>query len=384
MLKKSTIIYFTVLLALALISLGCWTYWNHLINAAYHTAGVSDIASKHNHGVASAYANVIATYADNWRFWFTLSISLAGAWLMPGIVEFLILPLLGLSRLGAIARVTYYEALLQPFTLIVFLLCLAAIIITAFVPFNTFGDDTEMFRDVALSFVLMFSLVIMVFATGKVVDEEIENRTMLTLMSKPVARWQVVVGKYLGILCLLFVVMAITTICTAGCDYLRFFSDKRIDLDVSDMAERQALFWSNFSSVIVLLPAFIMQFMEIATLAAISTGISTRYSLALNMTAIVLLYIGANLTRFIPLLNLAHPWQEVVQSISYLLPFLSNFDINQCLVYRPISMPGHFIKNAPTIGQVWEYVVISCTYGLLYIGAALAAAIALFRNRELT
>src|SRR3954469_15627571 len=40
-----------------------------------------------------------------------ISLALAGVALILGIVEFAILPLLGLSVLGAIARVTYYEAL---------------------------------------------------------------------------------------------------------------------------------------------------------------------------------------------------------------------------------------------------------------------------------
>jgi ABC-type transport system involved in multi-copper enzyme maturation permease subunit len=51
----------------------------------------------------------------------------------------------------------------------------------------------------------------MIFASTKVVDEEIENRTMLTLMSKPVSRWQVILGKYLGVLLLIFVTVAALT-----------------------------------------------------------------------------------------------------------------------------------------------------------------------------
>ena len=132
-----------------------------------------------------------------------------------------------------------------------------------------------------------------------------------------------------------------------------------------------------------MIPAFLLEFLEMCTLAAISTAIATRYSLAVNMTGIIILYIVANLTRFIPAIHATGALAAALNGVSYLLPYLSNFDINQCLVYRRVSMPGHYIADAPTWGQIWEYVGTAVIYGVMYIGAALSAAIALFRNREL-
>ena len=381
-LTKAYIIVMAILIALTLV-VAVWH--SHVVTSAEVAVNYAGHAGKNNGGVASNYANMTATEANNLRFFLVLCGSMTAAAGIWGLVEYIILPLINLSRIGAITQVTYHEALYQPFTLIVFAMCLAAIVITAFVPFNTFGEDTKMYRDVAMSFVLMFILIIMVFATAKVIDEEIENRTMLTLMSKPIARWQVIIGKYLGIACLMFVTMAICTIAAGACAWLRYFSDQRIDLSVASYAGQQALYWANDMAIIALIPAFVLQFMELATLAAISTAIATRYSLALNMTVIVVLYIGANLTRFAPLLHLGAPWQTLVNSGSYFLPYLTNFDINQALIYRPISMPEHYQgPDAPTLGQVVGYVSMASVYGLMYIGAALSIAVALFRNRELT
>ena len=131
------------------------------------------------------YLRIVGTYL----------MALAGVEALFGLIEFGILRLIGLFRLGALTRITYYEALLQPFTIIVVVIGLAAITIFAFVPYYTMGEDFKMYRDVAISLAFLFTLPIMVFASTKVIDEEIENRTMLTLMSKPIARWQVVVGK---------------------------------------------------------------------------------------------------------------------------------------------------------------------------------------------
>ena len=355
----------------------------HFLAAAHETANVAVTASKGNHGVAEHYANYVAREEITTRMWMVIFFMLTGSMLILALVEFAVLPLLSLNRVGALCRVTYYEGLLQPFTLVAFAIGLSAIVVTTFIPFDTFGEDTTMYRDIAISFVSMFVLIITVFVTAKVIDEEIENRTMLTLMSKPLARWQVIIGKYLGIVCIVLVASVTLMIFAAGCGWLRYFSDQRIDIYVATLQGRQQLFWDNDRAVLLMIPAFLLEFLEMCTLAAISTAIATRYSLAINMTGIVILYIVANLTRFLPALHATGALAAALNGVSYLLPYLSNFDINQCLVYRRVSMPGHYVAGAPTWGQIWEYVGMTAIYGLMYIGAALSAAVALFRNREL-
>jgi len=355
----------------------------HFLAAAHRTSNIAVTATKGNHGVAEHYANYVAREEITTRMWMIISFMITGSLVILSLVEFAVLPLLSINRVGALCRVTYYEGLLQPFTLVTFVIGLAAIVVTTFIPFDTFGEDTTMYRDIAISFVSMFVLIITVFVTAKVIDEEIENRTMLTLMSKPLARWQVIIGKYLGIVCIVFVTSAILMIFAAGCGWLRYFSDQRIDIYVATIQGRQQLFWDNDRAVLLMIPAFLLGFLEMCTLAAISTAIATRYSLAINMTGIVILYIVANLTRFLPALHATGSLAMVLNSASYLLPYLSNFDINQCLVYRRVSMPGHYIAGAPTWGEIWQYVGMASLYGVMYIGAALSAAVALFRNREL-
>ncbi len=382
--RKASIVYLIIMGVLLIGTVTMYMVFNHQASNAERTAMIAGGASTQNGKVALHHANNVANAANTLRMWLVIFMVATGSAGIFGVMEFLVLPLIGLSRMGALTRVTYYEGLLQPFTLIVFFLAIAAIVIATFIPFYTFGDDTKLYRDVALSFALMFVLVLMVFATGKVIDEEIENRTMLTLMSKPIARWQVILGKYLGVVCLIFVTMFVCILIGGGCAWLRYFSDQRISLDVADFSQRLLMYWHNDRAILAMIPAFVLQFMELCTLAAVSTAIATRFSLALNMTVIVLLYIVANLTRYVSLLHMGTPWQGLAEGVSYLLPYLSNFDLNSCLVYRNFSMPGHFVANEPTWGQIWSFVGLSCVYGLCYIGAALSLAVAMFRNRELT
>ena len=116
-----------------------------------------------------------------------LLLTIAAMGVLLGFVEFGLLRTLGTFQIGAIARVTYYEALLQPFTYIILIFGICAIGVAARLGFFTYNEDFKMYRDVASSFVFLFALPVMVFAATRVIDEEIENRTMLTLMSKPVS-----------------------------------------------------------------------------------------------------------------------------------------------------------------------------------------------------
>src|ERR1019366_1393045 len=107
----------------------------------------------------------------------------------------------------------------------------------AMLPFFTFGEDTKMFKAVGLDVVLLLVLISTLFATSKSIFEEIEDRTMLTLMSKPLRKWEVLVGKYLGII--LSALMAITIL--GGflilCTYWRIPSDYQLHTTSFDERE---------------------------------------------------------------------------------------------------------------------------------------------------
>jgi ABC-type transport system involved in multi-copper enzyme maturation permease subunit len=258
------------------------------------------------------------------------------------------------------------------------------------VPYYTFDEDNKMYRDVATQFSLLAALAIMVFSASKVVDEEIENRTMLTLMSKPISRWEVLVGKYIGIVCVLFLVIGTMAVLTPNASYLHWLDDKRIDLNIaSNLAERQQLTLECLKNNLALAPLFALQFMEVATLAAIAVAISTRYALAVNVTVIAVIYMAANLAAFIPITWTRGPGGLFVTLLTRVLPNLSNFDISQRLVYGDFQLLQSeslrfTVYPAPTYGQIWAYTAETGVYALFYIGASLALAMVLFRTRELT
>jgi len=321
--------------------------------------------------------------------WYVCIIGGIGTLAIPMLIENVLLRLLENTRVGAVARVTYYEAILHPFTLIVVVVAMLFLFIMCFVPFYTFNEEQKFYRELASSVSLLAALVIMIFGSAKVIDEEIESRTMLTLMSKPISRWQVILGKYIGVVCLIFVVLATLGLLGAICNYLRYYDDMRIDLGIAgNRAEYNRLMFENVKGALAMGPLAALAFLQVVTLAAISVAVSTRWGLALNVTVVALLYILANLARLLPdAEGIPQPWRAIVVHLSYILPYLGNFDLTQALVYREFTITSLGEAARPgilTFGEIWRYVGIVTIDAALYITAALGLATAMFRTRELT
>ena len=170
------------------------------------------------------------------------------------------------------------------------------------------------------------------------------------------------------------------------CAYLRYFDDMRIDYFVArTQIEQQALNLTNLKAVLAIIPSIFLEFLQLAMMAAVSVAISTRWGLALNVTATVVLYIGANLARYAVAMELPAPLSWVVTAIAHLLPGLSLMYLSQRLLYGNFNYGYQFLaRNTPNYADIWAYVGIATTYAVFYVSGILSFGIALFRTRELT
>ena len=110
-------------------------------------------------------------------------------------------------QLSTIARNTFIEAIRQPIFFVIVALC------GLFQLFNTWtagfslgysdsaevSGDNKMLLDIGLATVFVCGVILAAFIATAVVSREIENKTVLTVVSKPVARPTVILGKYLGV-----------------------------------------------------------------------------------------------------------------------------------------------------------------------------------------
>jgi ABC-2 type transport system permease protein len=118
-----------------------------------------------------------------------------------------------LEQLLAIARNTLFESIRQPIVLVVAGVATLLIILSNPLAAYTLEDDQRMFVDIALSTIFISSTIVAAFIATNVLSREIDNKTVLTVVSKPVGRPTFVVGKYLGVaLSLLLVVFYLSLV----------------------------------------------------------------------------------------------------------------------------------------------------------------------------
>lgn len=299
-------------------------------------------------------------------------------------------------RTLVILRHTFLESIVQPIYALLLTVGAAIMIIFAFLPFFTFGEDTVMYKAISLDVILLLSLLATLFATSRTIYDEIEDRTMLTLMSKPVSKLQVLLGKYFGIILGSAMGIAVLGAVLILCTWLRLPGDYQLRTSTVDEREISQIWEYRKMHLAGLFPSLILIWLQISVLAAIGVALSTRFSLVVNLPVVILLYIAGNLTRFLfPIFgndpnSLFADSNVIVKSLAYglsvLLPYLETFDLRHLTIYRPIAVAGEFFSKDPSATQlstIWGYLGLSTLYGIAYATFALSIGMWLFQNREL-
>lgn len=288
-------------------------------------------------------------------------------------------------RTWVICRHTFFESIAQPIYSLLLAAGAAFLIIFMFLPFFTLGEDTVMFKSVGLDVILLLVLLTTLFATSRSIHEEIEDRTMLTLMSKPVSRLEVLVGKYLGLLLSAGLGVALLGALLCLCTWWRIPGDYMLNTRSYESAEAVKLTNLRISHISGLYPSLLLLWLQVGVLAAISVAISTRFSLVVNLPAVILLYIAGNLLRFVP--DAVESANVVARGISAvltaLLPFLEVFDLKKYTVYSQLGMENADPSKVISYGFVWTNVALSTLYAAFYAAFALTIGLMVFRNREL-
>ena len=112
-------------------------------------------------------------------------------------------------KVWAIALNTFREAVRDRILYTLLFLAVAMIGGSVLVAELTVGEYGKIIRDLGLASISLFGLMIAVFVGIGLVYKEIERKTIYTIASKPVSRWQFVLGKYAGLLITLATEVAI-------------------------------------------------------------------------------------------------------------------------------------------------------------------------------
>ena len=108
-----------------------------------------------------------------------------------------------LGRIAAIAGNTLTELTRLKTFYVLLLFALLLIGNSVFMAQLTFQEEFQVLKDIALGAMSLFTSLLAVVATARLIPQDIEDRTIYTILAKPVGRFEYLLGKLAGVLLLL-------------------------------------------------------------------------------------------------------------------------------------------------------------------------------------
>ncbi len=260
-----------------------------------------------------------------------------------------------IGRLWAIALNTFREAarirVLYGIVVLVVAINFGAVVLGKM----SMGEQGRVARDFGLAGISLFGSLTAIFLGVFLLYSEVQRRTIYAIVSKPIARWEFVVGKYLGMVLVLTALVAM------------FASAMVLLLTVQGVAVTPAV-----------VKAIALAWCEVATVAAIAVFFSSFSSPFLSgIFALALFAIG----RVTPDLRAAiqgsnEPWiQAVAKAALAIVPDLHLFSVSgETVDGAAVSVHGDFVS--------WGYVASAAGHGVLWSAALLVVACVIFRKRD--
>jgi ABC-type transport system involved in multi-copper enzyme maturation permease subunit len=267
-----------------------------------------------------------------------------------------------------IALATAKEAIRQPAFFVMAFFAGALLVVTIFVSYFTFGEDIKMYKDTGLTTISFFCMLLALLTASSTVADEIEGKTAITLLSKPINRRQFIIGKFLGIeLGVLALYVLLGALFAAGVWYKFGYDLRESAGGAVDAAKR----WAQVRQV---MPGLFLGFLEVTVLTAISVAISTRLPMLPNLVVCMLVFFMGHLSPVLVEVGLQRQVNELVTFMARLfawaLPALEFFNA------------GPSISTGAVIPW-FDYVLPAFIYCVLYSGAAVLLAFILFEDRDL-
>ena len=205
--------------------------------------------------------------------------------------------------------------------------------------------------NLGLTAVSLFGIVIAIFIGIGLVSKEIEKRTLYTVLSRPVQRWEFIIGKFLG--------LAGTLVVNT------FFMAIGVFAALLYVSHH---FQASDGWVLVALYFIILQFLIITSLALLFSSFSSPLLAAVfAFSVFVIGTFSEDLRGFAAMTQGITSW--LTSAVAYIVPNFSALNI--------ISSVAH---QEPVTGQLILY---NSAYAMFYAAMALSGAVLIFERRNL-
>ena len=257
-----------------------------------------------------------------------------------------------MGTIGIIAWNTFREAVRDRVLYNLVFFALAMIAAAVLVGQISIGIERMVIINLGLSSITVFGVVMAIFIGVSLIFKKMERKTLYSLLSKPVRRWEFIVGKFAGLELTLLVNTAFMTVGLV----LALYYVARV-LESSDASILIAVF-------------FIL--LQLSLLVGLSLMFSCFATPVVSMVGALGLYIVGSFSQDIRAfgeLSKSPALGYLTNALYYLLPNFSAFNVISAVAHaRPIPA---------------ALVAYNVLYTLIYTAVVLAAAVAIFSNRNL-
>ncbi|MCZ7644079.1 MAG: ABC transporter permease [Planctomycetota bacterium] len=256
----------------------------------------------------------------------------------------------------AIAVNTFREAVRDKILYVLAVFGLILIFVSRAVGWISYGGELKIMTDLGLAAIWLFVALISIFIGTQMIYKEIDKRTLYTILSRPIRRWEFLLGKYCGLLLTSLVILA-----ALSAVFLAYL--KLMGAPVTG-AILQALF---------------LIFCEMMLVTALAIFFSSASTPVLSAVFTFMIFGVGQLTKWIvDLGNLIQdqaPGMKLALKLFYfLMPNLDNFNVRAQAVHAAARGSGWAIPPEQMLSIV--------VYGGAYTAAVLLAAALVFRRRN--
>jgi ABC-type transport system involved in multi-copper enzyme maturation permease subunit len=250
----------------------------------------------------------------------------------------------------AIAKQTLEDMLRRKILLILLIVALGMIALGPSVGFLSPRESSVVLRSMGLAVILIAGLLITILSGIQVIPTEVERRTIYTVLSKPVQRYEFVLGKFLGGIFTVFVMIAAMGIVFLG-----------------------VLAWQERHFAPDMLKGVLLTFFQMMLLGAMAIFFSTFATPVVNFFLSFSLFIVGNMSAVTEsLTSNKNPVTRILASIvHFLIPNFGNFNIQNKLIHPEV-----------TISNETVFIVQNIVYAIIYSAVLLILAILVFDRRE--
>ncbi len=251
-------------------------------------------------------------------------------------------------KIRAIAANTFKEAIRDRILYLLLFFAAACIIFSRILALLTVGDRVKIIKDVGLASLSLFGALMAILMGTGLVYKEIEKKTIYSILSKPIHRYQFLLGKYLGLVLTLFIMLALMSVIFLA-----------------------LVFFHTFSVEWKFLIAILYIFVEVCLITAVAILFSCFSTPILSSIFSLSFYLIGHLSWGLEntIQKIKPGLGKVLAQILYsFLPDLENFNFKTEVVH-----------NLPIPSEIFLYSIL---YGLFYSAFLLGLAMLIFKKRD--